>query len=569
MRSALIINVRTADRHHGARLSLPVVLITCLAILTGANAVSAGAAGSACVPVSDPVYDFLEACVARGILPLWSINMRPLSRARIGDLLQLVIMDYPKLADKVLEAELDYYLREFAGDIINRSDRSGSDARTLRLVRYDPVKALHDPHWHAVVFRRDGFDFTLDPLIRFRVDADRDQSIFRRATGIQFRAVYDGGIGCYFRFVDHVERGNGPYLSRADLLEDRYGYVGPLQGARETYYDMTEAYLATELSNFEFAFGKDRLSWGPARGNDLLLSGTAPSFNQLRIGFRPFDKVRFGYVLGCLQAWNAPTDTLYQTDRGWTRISRPKKWIAAHRVEYMPWGWISLSVNESVIWGDRGLDWSYINPINFYFSAEHDGDDQDNVLLSGDCIVRIGRSGLLYGELLIDDMKLSTLGEGDPGNKFGVVIGAKLLDTGLDGLTSGIEYARLDPYVYTHFYPVNRYSNWTSSLGSDLAANSDRLRCRLRYRPRRNVELRVEIDRHRRGTVGADPYDSVERNHKGSVRFLDGNPESWISAGSRFSWEPAVGVVLGAGWISNDRRSFVRDRFYLEAGYRY
>ncbi len=549
-------------------MKLPITTILFLALLCAESVVFAEVKGSVYVPVDDPIYDFLEICIVKDMLPVWSINVRPVSRQRIGEILQLVKKQYSPLDNAILEAELNYYLREFGHDIAVGVDTSASNVRILRSIRYQPERTQNEPHWHAAVVEKDRFSLIFDPLIWFSCDGDEEKSIFRRATGIQFRGAYKS-IGYYFKFVDHVERGNGPYLSRDDLLEDRFGYVGPLQGSNETYYDMTEAYLAADISGIDIVFGKERVAWGPARGSGLLLSGLSPSFNQLRVHTELFNKVRFGYILGCLHAWNAPVDTLYQIDRGWTRISRPHKWIAAHRVEYTPLRWMSLAVNESIIWGDRGLDWSYVNPINFYFSAEHDGDDQDNVLMSGDFTVRVAHLGLVYGELLIDDMKLSALGEGDPSNKFGVVIGGRFLDTGVDGLTTGVEYARLDPYVYTHFYPVNRYSTWTSSLGSGLTGNSDRLRWWVDYKFRRNLGFRLDLDHNRRGEVGSDPYDSIERNYTGTIDFLDGNPESWVSAAGLVKWEPLTGVVIEAGWINGDKRSFLANRFFLEAGYRY
>ncbi|MDP8237465.1 MAG: capsule assembly Wzi family protein [Candidatus Hatepunaea meridiana] len=526
---------------------------------------------SAYVPVEDPVYEFIEQCVAKGILPVWSINTRPVSRVKIAKLLGKVVTFYPHLDDKILEADLDYYLREFAYDFRTASDTVNTRARRLRLVRYKPEIALNNPHWHVTAFEMEQFRFIFDPLIWFRYDTGSDESIFRRATGIQFRGDYKSKIGFYFRFVDNVERGNGPYFDRKGLLEDRFGYVGPLLGGDETYYDMTEAYLTVSLAGVEMVFGKDRVAWGHSRDSGLLLSGLSPSFNQFRLKSELFNRVRFSYLIGYLNAFEIPTETSYQTENGWSRIDKPQKWIASHRLEYTPWDFLVLAINESVIWGERGIDLSYLNPINFYFSAEHDGGDYDNVLMSGDITVRISKSILLYSELLIDDMKLATLGRGDPGNKFGYLFGAKLLNTGVNGLSTGIEYTRLDPYVYTHFFPVNRYTTWTSSLGSNIGANSDRLRLWAAYRPVRQLRFDVQIDHNRKGDVGADPTDSVKRNRDlgEKVYFLDDNSENWISTEASVEWELLTSFFLCAGWINGDKRSTAPDGFYLETGYRY
>jgi len=547
-----------------------------IALLISTASLQAAENASAYVPVGDPVYGFIERCISRELLPIWSINTRPVSRLTVGRLLKRAAIHYPRVKDQIWRADLVYYLREFAevGQVsvpVPTESEKSKTTREIRMAGYNPMEALKRPHWHAAAFRTDRFSFVFDPLIWFRSDVGRDKSIFRRATGIQFRGDYNGRIGFYFRFVDHVERGNGPYDrdGRKKLLDDRYGYVGPLQGGSVVYYDLTEAYLTANLSGVELVFGKDRAAWGASRDGGLLLSGLSPSFNQFRLSTELFDKVRFSYLLGYLHAYDTPAYILYQTDHGWMRIARPDKWIVAHRVEYMPWESLVIAVNESVIWGDRGLDFAYMNPLNFYYSAEHDGGDHDNALMSGDIMYRFGGTALVYCELLIDDMKVSKLGSGDPSNKFGFLFGCKLLDMGLDGLRCGFEYMSINPYVYSHFFPVNRYSTWTSSLGSDIDPNSDRFRLWVNYHPIRSLGFDLKVDQNRSGETGSNLAVPLPPEFTGEIHFLDGNPDSWITIETAVKWEPLTSVFLRAGWINQDKRSIVPDRFYLELGYRY
>ncbi|MDP8228967.1 MAG: capsule assembly Wzi family protein [Candidatus Electryoneaceae bacterium] len=554
-------------------------IIALLLLLTVSGTV-ATPIGSASVPVGDPVYSFLERCEARGIIPLWSTTAQPLSRLKISSLLMQAVAFYPKIYDRRLRTDLDYYIREFAWDISRLSQSDDQPRRTARSVQYSPSDALQNPHWHLVQYRSDDFHFVLDPLIWARYDIGKDQKIFRRATGLQFRGDFNGWLGYYFRFIDHTERGNGPYTDRSQLLHDRYGYVGPLQGNDETYYDLTEAYLHIGWKKVDLMFGKDRVAWGPSRNGGLLLSGYSPSFNQLRLTARLTKKVRFNYVVGRLNT-GMPGDTLYHTDRGWIRTELTPKWLAAHRLEYSPWKSVVFGISEAIIWGERGLDPAYLNPIYFFYSAEHDGGDQDNILMSGDVLIRIARGGILYGELLIDDVKTSTLGEGDPGNRLGVTAGGWLTHIGINGLETGIEYTRLEPFVYSHFFPVNRYSTWTSSLGSELSPNSDRLRLRLCYRPELNhpafkrTEFNGRIDWNRHGSVGGDISETIPPLMTQKVHFLDGDRIEWTSVAVSVRFEPIPGLFLETGWINNDQPSvtdhpaLLSNIVYLTAGYRY
>jgi len=548
--------------------SLGIIVISA-SLLIGQSEVLAVDKGSAAVPVGDPVYRFLDRCAVRGMLPIWAVSVRPVSRLEVGRMLYLAAFSFPKLNDRVLEADLDYFIREFAWDIERLEPSDDGPKRMPRPTRYNPSAALKSPHWHLSGLRSDRFSFILDPVGWAGIDADDDKTIFRRATGIQFRGNFSRRIGYYFRFVDHVERGNGPYLHRDSLLVDSYGYVGPLQGGDVTYYDMTEAYITAGWRMVEVTFGKDRASWGPGYEDGLLLSGLGPSFDHLRLIVEPVKRVRFVYLAGKLQATGVPVDTLYRTTEDWARVEPSPKWLSAHRLEYSPWETVVFGINETIIWGERGLDAAYLNPINFYFSAEHNGGDQDNVLMSGDIALRVAKRGIVYAELLIDDMKVSAIGEGDPSNKFGILVGGWMTDTGIDGLESGIEYTRLQPFVYSHFYPANRYTNWTSSLGSSLSPNSDRLRWRVCYRPRRWLEFDLTVDLNRHGSVGGDPTETIRSGSEEKIYFLDGDREDWSSIEATLSWEPETGIILQAGWLNGDHSTFLQDRFFLSAGYRY
>ena len=543
-------------------------LVSTLILFTGTVA-SGFESGSAAVPVGDPVYRFLDHCVARGILPIWSTGVRPVSRLEVGRMLLQVATRFPALDDRVLGADLDYYLREFTWDIERLEPQTGTPERVARSIHYNPGAALKTPHRHLSVLRTDNFSFIFDPIGWARVDASEKKTIFRRATGIQFRGNFSRRLGYYFRFVDHVERGNEPYSNRDKLLDDRYGYVGPLQDGNQTYYDLTEAYINVGWRWFEVTFGKDRALWGSGCDDNLLLSGWGPSFDHLRIIVEPVRRIRFTYLVGRLQATGVPVDTMYRTDKGWVRIEPAPKWLAAHRLEYSPWEPVVFGVSEAIVWGERGLDPAYLNPINFYYSAEHNGNDQDNVLMSGDFRVRIARRGMVYGELLIDDMQLTALGKGDPSNKLGVLLGGWLADTGIDGLECGLEYTRLQPFIYSHFYPVNRYSNWTSSLGSELSPNSDRVRWRVSYRPRRSLELGVTVDHTRHGSVGGELNETIPPGSNTKIQFLDGESAEWNTVGTSLKWEPKTGFILQTGWLNGDNTTFLPDRYYFSVGYRY
>jgi len=415
----------------------------------------------------------------------------------------------------------------------------------------------------------DGSFFKFDPRFNLRFDVGEDKTIMRRGSGIQFRGRFKHYFAYSFRFEDRTERGGGPYINRAQLLEDHYGYVGPLQGGKETYYDATEAYLNWANNWLDLTFGKDHVAWGPGRRTNLLFSGDSPSFTHLRAKIRLTNSTQFTYLVGQLHASpDIPLDSVYQTSLGWVRYSLEPKGIAAHRLEYAPSDNCLLAVNEAVIWGERGLDPAYLNPLGFYYSAQHDGGDRDNVMMSGDFIFRIARSGIIYGEVLIDDLKTSKIGKGNAGNRIGWIVGGHTISPGIKDLEFGIEYTRLEPFVYSHFFPINRYSTWNSSLGADIRPNSDRWEGVLSYRPCSEWFLQASSSLNQHGSVGGTIGEAIPAGDDDPVYFLDGVRERWWGWEVEAEWEPLPGAALSAGVIRGARQSAMADRWFVSVGYR-
>jgi len=538
------------------------VLFTVMA-LTAAGLNVFAADGSPPAPADAEVYQFFDRCAERGLLPANISTLQPLSYADIARTLIRLSDDYGLLKDCILTADLDYYLSEYAAEVKD----IWQDERCLRSVGWSPGPALENPHWRLYTHQnKDGY-IVFDPLATVRVDRG-DKTIMRRGSGLQFHGRLHF-LGGNFQFVDNTERGNGPYIHREQLLEDRYGYVGPLQGGNETYYDFNEAHISLQIAKFKLIFGKGRVDWGPGHFSNLLISTNATTFDRLQIIADIGSRFRYSYLTGKLKDWGFPADTLYRTPDGWTRLAASQKWLAAHRMEFTPRPWLTLAVSEAVVWGERGMDFAYLNPLAFLYSAQHAGDDQDNVLMSGDFRIIYPQRGVFYGALLIDDMKTSAIGTSDVANKIGYLGGASSSHLGLAGGEAGIEYMRLDPFVYSHTFPVNRYTHWRANLGADLKPNSDRLTLWGQYRPHRSWTLDFALSRNRHSSLGGSPDDFRPADFdEFDAAFLNGTRTNWTSSELALKWEFFPGGALQIGWIKNEQNSIDPDRAYFNVSYR-
>lgn len=134
------------------------------------------------------------------------------------------------------------------------------------------------------------------------------------------------------------------------------------------------------------------------------------------------------------------------------------------------------SLNEKYYDEDRTWEWVYLIPFIPYAFAEHYVGDRDNAILSIDFSLSFPQYFRWYFEFFIDDISAPhTLFNDDWGNKWAFTAGGQYFGTILQkDITITIEYSRIEPWVYTHFYGgSHRYTHYGKSLGSPLGPNSD------------------------------------------------------------------------------------------------
>gem|GEM_PF-302741 len=228
-----------------------------------------------------------------------------------------------------------------------------------------------------------------------------------------------------------------------------------ITSGKTVYTDQATAYLAGRTRWFGFQAGHGSLWWGPSARGALTLSGNIPPFDFVRLDAK-WTRFRFTYLHAGL------------------RSPFGQKYLAAHRIDWLARENLLLSASETVVYGLRGLEWSYLNPVMPYHVAEHHLGDRDNNNLSFDFWWR-ARPGLAgYGELLIDDLTLSASPLRYWGNKFAFLLGIHWLDpVGIRDSHIRVEYTRIEPYVYTHYDSINRYQHYDQIIGNPLGPNAD------------------------------------------------------------------------------------------------
>jgi len=448
-------------------------ILLCAAVTTAEAAVRA----------DHPVYGFLERAWMRGWTERPASTLRPESRARILSLLEEVGRRRSEMAPHERRL-LDQFLPEFRLYSTGGSSRWRRALGNTGLIK--PKSVLFRGGVRPVQGRHDSFVYALSPIIGYSWIDDPTfsaASIFRTTGGVDLQAGYGDLLEAGIRFKDSAEyAANGrklpPYAPAA-------AYTTPVSiGTGGVTYEETEADLTVHLSPFLFRLARERPAWGPSEFNRLFLSGAAPPFVYGELRLNVADRVRFSYLHASLDPSPLGGEILYFAASGKPRRVKNDKYFAAHRLEWAPSGRLSVGFEESVVYGERGPALGYLIPVNLFWTENHVQKRDDNVAWGID-FQAVPLPGVrTYGEFFLDEASFGDLFKDRLHNRTAVTLGVETVDLfGVPTLAAGLEYSRLRPFVYSHWFPINVYSHFGYPLGTPLKPNSEEWNAGIEWRP--------------------------------------------------------------------------------------
>ncbi|NLP12135.1 capsule assembly Wzi family protein [bacterium] len=457
-------------------------------LLWAAAGLLAGTAPSVNVPMDYWGYAFLERMESRGLIFSHQLYVRPLSRVVFADLLRQAAVQAqqkPELFSRTEKKMLDQLQGDFF-DELNPAATERSPERHLLTWREKNSRIHVDLHANQTILSNRGHQYQPDALIS------------ETSGGGILRGTLNQTVGFYLDARNTLTRGN-------QKAEEHFD---PSQGApvviagSNVYQDQALAYWTWQNTWLRIQAGRDEIAWGPGFHGGLSLSGNSPAAELLRLNafFRRFS---FSYVHAFL------------------RSNVGSKYLAGHRLDFMVKPGLYLGATETVVYGGRDVQFAYLNPIMPIHIAQHHLGDRDNKTMSLDLTCMLWPGLKLYGEYFIDDMTSTESLTRYFGNKFAFLLGGQLInplriaDTDLR-----FEYARVEPYVYSHYDSINIYTHYNQLIGHWLGPNADGLFLQLGWQPLRDFRIELSLQQQRKGEGDADtrsrPEQGVEK------KFLSG-----------------------------------------------
>jgi hypothetical protein len=514
------------------------------------------------VPATDQVYEFLNRMAVKGILTLYTNAVIPLSRGEVANL----VMKIEAQKDQLSVSERDY-LGKFEQEFAHEIDPLKENAMVL-FRGISPGDLTSDKEKYLYTYNDSTVSAYVELLgsLEYR-NASGDsynggqKHVFLEEHGGRIRGTLKNRLGFFLQGSDGTISGDKEFALTDRRLAGNYKLGLP----GSTNFDFTEAYLRADLSWFNLEFGRERVLVGTGEGDRLLLSGNAPAFDLIKLDAQ-YKSLRFLFVHGSIVGDS--------TVAPGTIVSEPagsNKYFVLHRIQMSLFDRLNLAFSEMTVYQRFSPEFAYLNPINFYKSAEHSLHDRDNSFLNFDVEFFPVNSYKLYGTWLIDDIDFSKFGTGWWGNEFGWQGGIFAADlAGIPNVDGVLEYTRLEPYVYSNRVAGNDYTHSSLNLGSHLDPNSDEWLAQLNYRPSKRLRtwLRYTGTRHGENivvngnlikNVGGSALQGHRSTDSETATFLDGNLVRTDGVQIRAVFEPCTDLFITGTYEVQRTNSFATD----------
>lgn len=514
-----------------------VIILTILFLFARASAYSQ----RSYLPQHHWAYDYLDRLEARQVI-LGVINSsKPLSRQEIARHL-LEAKKHEDQLSRVEHEQLYFLMIEFQEEFSAPEDQSPSYQTRIQKLRQSKVfqklipNSIYQNNRNFLSWSESPCHVNFDPMLyysrSYRTAVNQESTLkkLQRSSGFRAWGNFTDYLGFFLDVRDTKEWGSEKYRIGNYTLP-RLGFVRATN-PDYLYHDETVAYLKLGFQQLQLTYGKFSNCWGPGRTGSLILSDYATSYDQLKLEFI-FNRFKFTSSYAFLIDYrDQEIDAL-----------QGKKYLEAHRLEFLPWRWLSIGLSETVMFNGRSFEPAYLNPIMFFRSAEHYLGSPDNMMMGIDVKLAAIKNFKVYGELLIDDITTTKLGTNWYGNKLGYQIGSFWVDPlKIKNSDLRIEYTRIRPYVYSHKNSLS-YKHYDSVLGHSLGPNADQLYIELNHQFSKWATMRLYGAFWRHGenfadrNVGGDVNLPHRFGDDVNADFLDGIVEKRNAFGVQFSYE--------------------------------
>jgi hypothetical protein len=450
-------------------------LLLGLGLLVGAAPGSVWGQTDGLLQLDDETHRFLQVQKTKGHLPDAFLSHQPLSVYEARRYLDtLAVRDS---AEQLLSADSRARLARLRG----KAPRPGAEwaQRTL---------SLYENGHDLLAWSGSRYGLQINPLYDGHLGpAIHEEESDRVANGMAWRNTrglrLSGHVGKYLFFESRISENQWKpaWDEFANNTAPRVSHISFHDPG--TAYDFFDAIgvIGVHTRHVEVRVGRDHNHWGRGQGS-LILSDYPTAYDQAQVR-ATLGPVQYTYLLARF---------LNATPQQNTRPFRPSRYAALHRFVIQATDALELSFFEGVVLkrdtlgvqrSRTGFDPAYLNPVTLFRGIERDLGSPDNALLGVGAAWRPVPGTRLYGQFLLDELRVSRIGDEWWGNKWGGLLGLHLTRTGVPNLSARVEASRIRPYVYSHRTGATAFTHMDDGVGHPAGPNSIDVSLFLDYEP--------------------------------------------------------------------------------------
>jgi len=293
-------------------------------------------------------------------------------------------------------------------------------------------------------------------------------------------------------------------------------------------------------------FARDARHFGPGYYNNLTLNQASVPYNQISLSTKigPLSVIS---LYGDLDPGGSSMDKKFSRN------------LYGHRYEFEA-GNLTLGISEITVVYDINPYWLFVPIVPLFAEKGNYSEDHNNGAIAFDFSYRFPLGLRIYSEFFLDDMESpSSLFRNDNVEaKWAWMAGLEYATDFLGWKVGSIaEYARIEPYVYTHFKPYTaQIAHLNYPIGNQAGPNSQNidLLAYARHSNHFQAQLRQGFSWKGRDGGSLDSLTPENDHFSRGKKFLDG-------AKMNYSLTPAVAYMSSRYAISAEYTFFDKNAF--------
>jgi len=459
------------------------------------------------VPLNHWSYSFIERMQAKGILGEYISQTKPYSRGKMANMVLRIssLLERGKIGLTKTDKELLQCMKkEFAHELALSGIPDIAGNKHLIDWTDDEMSLVTE-----VSFTQNNH------LDKYNPEGDR---IYQSSINVD---LY-GDLWENLSFYNHSQASH--YAGAQD--PPAWKRSDPWYNFRYPWRALSDSYFVFGNSKINISAGKDAILWGPGYHGVIGLTSADRTFDIVKFHTNVW-KLNFTSLLGFLR------DDVIENNKSLVL----RKNISAHRIEFTPYSGVCIAWQEAYVYDAKDLHIELLNPLMPYQMAEDYLGEIGNNTMEGDLVISLIPNTKIYSALFLDDFHPDKSPFKYPKFEWAILNGALITDPfGIDDTDFVVEYARVEPWTYTHKGTIQNppiptaFKNFDEPLGHWIGPNSDDLFIQAGWRITTNLRSAISYNRIRHGESGSNIYDAhrigTDEEEKGFLKGIIENEKS-------------------------------------------